>query len=202
MTEVMAVTPWRSNADLIADCFRLGYLQNEWLTLDCTYGKGNFWKKHRPAFLIGSDLFASKSKSLVTDFTALPFPDRSFDAVVFDPPYKLNGRPTVELDERYGVEEYTNWRSRMDLIYRGLDECSRVLGKGTLLLKCQDQVHAGKIRWQTVEFTKYAEHLGLGLVDRLDLLRPIRPQPEGRQQKHARRNTSTLLVFRRGWNTK
>ena len=123
------------------------------------------------------------------------------DAVVFDPPYKLNGNPsdTGGMDERYGVHVYTDWRDRMQLCRDGITECARVYnGTGYLLVKCQDQVSSGKVRWQTIEFANHAATLDLGLVDLLDLL-SYRPQPAGRRQVHARRNSSTLLVFKRGW---
>lgn len=197
---VLAITDWATNAALIADCHRLGYLRDEWVTLDPTYGYGTFWKDWRPDWLVATDLDLAKSTSLASvDFTDLPFDDRSFDAVVFDPPYKLNGTPTDSVDERYGVHEGGNdWRDRMNLIRAGITECVRVLGDGYLLLKCQDQVCSGKVRWQTHEFTNHAESCGVGLVDRLDML-SYRPQPNGRRQVHARRNASTMLVFKRGW---
>lgn len=197
---VMAIDQYRSNAELIEACVRLGYLQEDWRTLDPTYGFGTFWQRWRPATLIASDLDPVKSPGLVADVRALPFPDRSFDAVVFDGPYKLNGTPTdaAGSDGRYGVHEVTNWRDRMSLLVDGLVECARVLGGGYLLVKCQDQVCSGKVRWQTDVLTDAAGICGLGKVDRLDLL-SYRPQPGGRSQVHARRNSSTLLVFKRGW---
>jgi len=204
---VMAIDKWSTNAALIADCARLGYLRPEWLTLDPTYGYGTFWEKWQPnpGYLVGTDLNPVKSMQPGgVDFTDMPWSDGEFDAVVFDPPYKLNGTPsdTDGADERYGVggPVYTDWRERMDLIRRGLTECARVLGDGYLLLKCQDQVCSGKVRWQTVDFTNHAATLGLGLVDRFDFL-SYRPQPAGRRQVHARRNASTLLVFKRGWKS-
>jgi hypothetical protein len=54
------------------------------------------------------------------------------------------------------------------------------------------------VRWQTIDFTLVAESCGLGLVDRFDFL-SYRPQPSGVRQQHARRNSSQLLVFKRGW---
>lgn len=197
----MAIHKWSSNADLIADCARLGYLRAEWRTLDPTYGHGTFWKVWRPRELIGSDIDPVKSPcGESVDFTALPIIDRYCDAVVFDPPYKLNGTATESIDRRYGVHEPTSREGRMTLCRDGLTECARVLGDGFLLMKCQDQVNGGKVRWQTVDFTNHAATLGLGLVDRLEFL-SYRPQPDGRSQVHARRNSSTLLVFKRGWSS-
>ena len=197
----MSIGSWPSNAELIADCVRLGYLRTDWYTLDPTYGYGTFWKIWKPERLMATDIDPVKSRGMMSiDFTELPFGDRWFDCVVFDPPYKLNGNPsdTDGVDERYGVHVYTDWRDRMTLILDGVAECARVLGDGYLLVKCQDQVCSGKKRWQTDEVTKRAEAHGLGKVDRFDIL-SYRPQPEGRSQKHARQASSQLLVFKRGW---
>ena len=200
MTPVMAISSWPTNAHLIADCARLGYLRKEWRTLDCTYGLGTFWKEWEPLELHATDLDPSKSPTGESvDFTALPYADRFFDAVVFDPPYKLNGTPDEAVDGRYGVHEVASWQDRMELMHLGLNECLRVLGDGYLLAKCQDQVCSGRVRWQTYEMTRWAAEKGCGLVDRFDLL-SYRPQPEGRRQVHARRNCSSLLVFKKGWS--
>lgn len=198
---VMSIGKWSSNAELILDCKRLGYLRNEWRTLDPTYGYGTFWKLWSPDSLVASDLDENKSplgKSI--DFTDLPWDDRYFDAVVFDGPYKLNGTPTDNADERYGVHVVKTWQERMELLRAGIGECARVLGDGYLLVKCQDQVSSGKVRWQTIEFTKCAESHGLGLVDRFDFM-SYRPQSTQRRQIHARHNASQLLVFKRGWSS-
>jgi hypothetical protein len=129
------------------------------------------------------------------DFTALPWPDRFFDAVTFDPPFKLNGTPTASVDQRYGVDVYRSREQRHDLILAGITECARV-ARRVLLVKCQDQVNGGKIRWQTRLFADHAEAQGFELVERFDML-GYRPQPPGRTQQHARRNYSTLLVLER-----
>ena len=83
------------------------------------------------------------------------------------------------------------------LIADGIDECVRVLEpNGVLLVKCQDQVCSGRVRWQTREFVGVAERAGCDLVDMFQL-GGHRPQPPGRRQMHARRNYSTLLVLRK-----
>lgn len=201
---VLSCQKWASNADLIADCARLGYLGQDRRTLDPTYGYGTFWKKFRPDVLIAHDIDPAKSPTgHSVDATALPYDNRTFDDVVIDGPYKLTGTPqnTGGIDERFGVHEpAVPWQDRMALLMAMMTEGARVLDDGFLLFKCQDQVVSGKIRWQTIEAVKHAATLGLGLVDRFDFL-SYRPQPAGRRQVHARRNYSTMLAFKRGWES-
>ena len=225
---VLAIDRYRNNGELIAAVARLGYLRKEHRILDPTHGRGIWWKVWRPDVLVAHDLDPAKAPDGVADFTALPYVDDEFDAVAFDPPYKLNGRPTRSVDEPYGVHVPTRWQDRMDLCRRGIIECARVLKPGgTLLVKCQDQVVSGAVRFQTLDFANVGVAAGCALVDRLDYL-SYRPQPSTRpcspcgglgvlgdlgrcgacdgagevatRQIHARRNASTLLVFRKGMN--
>lgn len=194
---VLAATAWPTNAELIRDVAELGYLRVDVPTLDPTWGFGTWWKLWRPHQLTASDLDASLSPTGTSvDFTDLPHGDDTFGAVAFDPPYKLNGTSSTT-DDRYGVGgKYVSERGRRRLILDGLDECARVLSpKGYLLVKVMDQVSGGKVRWQTDVVTHHAETLGLTKVDAF-LFPSYRPQPDGRSQAHARRNYSTLLVFR------
>lgn len=196
-TPIMAFEHERTdNAQLMVDCRQLGYLNDEDLILDPTWGKGRFWTKWHPKGLIGTDLNPAKSPAgLSIDFTALPYADRLFDAVVFDPPYKLNGTPSEGMDEDYGVDQAMSWQDRMSLCFEGIIECSRV-SSDRLLVKCMDQVCSGRVRWQRAEFAGVALDCGFRLVDELHV-RSYREQPAGRRQVHARRNYSTLLVLRR-----
>lgn len=191
---IYAAQKWPSNAHMIVDCVRLGYLKSDWFTLDPTYGLGNFWTLWKP----NPDKFIYDDKYTLDghDFRNLPWEDGTFDAVVFDPPYKLNGTPSPE-EKRYGVEVPTRWQDRLLLMVQGLRECSRVLKpKGYLLVKCMDQVVSGKVVWQTDVMTRQATLDRLTKVDRLDFLTDPRPQPHTRQL-HARRNYSSLLVFKK-----
>ena len=194
--DVQAIGEWATNGDLIADAARLGYLRDEWVTLDATYGVGTFWSRWRPRELHTLDLAPGPGVSVVGDFRSMPWPDQTFRAVVFDPPYKLNGTPTSTVDGRYGVAgRYTSRAARHRLMVDGLTDCARLLiPGGYLLVKCQDQVNGGRVRWQTRMMTEHAESLGLDLVDWF-LFRSGRPQPSGRRQEHARRGYSSLLVF-------
>lgn len=197
----------RTNAELIEQCAELGYLRAEWLTLDPTWGSGKFWTKWRPDWIVGSDLDPALSPIGVSrDFRDLPYRtdgQSGIEAVVLDPPYKLNGTSTgkgpATSDESYGVHgPNVSWQDRHELIRDGISECVRVLKpKGMLLVKVQDQVCSGAKRWQTREFADHAESLGCRLVDMLHLPGG-RKQPEGRRQVHSRQNYSTMLILRKG----
>lgn len=201
---VMAIGERRNNAELIADCFMLGYLHESWVILDPTYGEGRFWTAAHPDGLLASDLYKGDRWDGaqwvgIADFTALTATDRAVDAVVFDPPYKLNGTSTgrgaAASDYAYGVDRPATWQERHDLIRRGITEACRV-ARRYVLIKCQDQVCSGTVRWQTHEFADHAAACGFQLVDKLHV-QGSRPQPSGRRQVHARRDYSTLLVTKR-----
>ena len=145
-----------TNGDLIAHCAQLGRIVG--IVVDPTYGRGGFWTRHRPEQLLAFDL-DPRCGVTVANFRRLPLADMSVDTVVFDPPYKLNGTSTGDgpsaLDDRYGVTRYMPWPDRHQLIRDGITEAVRVLRRdGWLLVKCQDQVSSGRVRWQTSEFAR------------------------------------------------
>ena len=195
---VLAAHRWHTNGHMIADVAQLGYLDGR--VFDATYGQGAFWKIWRPENLVTNDLHTDADHHY--DFRMFPREWQSFfDAVVFDPPYKLNGtsRPQdFATDNPYGVAgPYVSAKARDALMVDGLIQCSWVTRR-YLLVKCQDQVCSGHMHWQTVMMIDAARTWSMELVDRFDLLGKHRPQPmEGRQQKHAHGRPSTLLVFRK-----
>jgi hypothetical protein len=197
MSDIRAIGDRTNNAELIRDCAALGYIHG--YVLDMTYGLGRFWKSYRPDRLLTNDLDRTTDADTHKDFTDLPFRSGAFDTVVFDPPYKLNGTGGSHASDRgYGVANKGSIRSRHGLIKLGMSEGSRVLARGGhMLVKCQDQVCSGRKVWQTHEFTKYGEWLGLALVDQMHV-QGYRPQPTGRRQVHSRGDYSTLLVFTKG----
>lgn len=204
---VRAIGTRSSNAAAIVDCRTLGYLNDHDSILDPTYGLGRFWSIWRPYRLVRSDLNPARSADGVSvDVRAMPWPDDLFDAVVFDPPYKLNGTSTgrgpAASDEDYGVHLYQGREERHQFIRDGITECVRVVRhRGYLLVKCMDQVNGGRKRWQTRIFADHAESLGCRLVDMLHV-QGYRAQPKTnrdgtpRRQQHAAADYSTLLVLR------
>jgi hypothetical protein len=69
----------------------------------------------------------------VMDFRAIPYPDKSFQCVVFDPPHMLGLSEKSWMRKKYGVLEKDTWQ---DDIKQGFAECFRVLKpNGTLIFK-------------------------------------------------------------------
>lgn len=196
--DVMAYEDLRTNATLMRNCARLGYIRPDDTVIDATYGTGAFWRLYRPRLLITNDLDPETEATWHEDFRELGavFAPGCADVVVFDPPYKLNGTPSGPMDYRYGVGVSTRWQDRMQLCVDGIRAVAP-LARRMLLIKCMDQVCSGQVRWQSIEFREVAEEQRFRLVDMM-LLRSGRPQPAGRRQVHARRNYSTLLVMERG----
>ena len=69
----------------------------------------------------------------VMDFRSIPYPDESFQCVVFDPPHLFNLSEKSWMRKKYGVLDKETWR---DDITRGFSECFQVLkSNGTLIFK-------------------------------------------------------------------
>lgn len=175
MTEVRAIDSWATNGHMIADVAMLGYLDGR--VLDATYGEGTFWKCWQPEILHTNDLHKPTAHNRYDYKNFLAFPDRMFDSVVFDPPYKLNGTPALtDEDARYGTGGRTSRVEVLEDIRLGALECYRVCNR-YLLVKCMDQVEGGRVRWQTDLVTQAIEGAGGRKVDRFDFVSNGRPQP-------------------------
>lgn len=206
---VIAATAWPTNAELIADVARLGYLLDTDHVLDPTYENGVWWKQWRPEKLTTHHRAVDG-----TDFRALPHPAATFDAVAYDPPYVCPGgraTSTVKaMHDRYGMNEggaadpdFRTPAELQQIINDGLTEMVRVVKpRGIVLVKCQNYIWSGRL-WEGAELTRaHALELGCSVVDRLEHLGRPGPQPtvnrDGtpRRQVHARRAHSTLFVLR------
>lgn len=210
---ILAAGTWPTNAALILDCHRLGYLTDESAVLDPTYGKGNWWTLWRPAQLVAHDLKLDGS-----DFRHLPYPDGAFQQIAYDPPYVAKGGRETSgiktMDEAYGQDTCPATPALLqDLINDGLAEMFRLCGLGgRVLVKCQSYVSSGSL-WPGAYLT--LEHaLSLGKTEEvpyqfkvLDILQHVGdpgPQPERTRkdgapvvQQHARNNYSTMYALRK-----
>ena len=178
---------------------------------DVTYGKGVFWRNVQTE---NYDLHSSDIADGI-DCRHLPYEEESFDCVVLDPPYmegfyrkeesqKAGGGTYQAFRDHYsnGGEEPTQngakWHAAvLEMYFDSGVEARRVLrNKGTLIVKCQDEVSANRQNLTHVEIiNKYA---GLGFYCK-DLFVVVRPNKPGvsriREQVHARKNHSYFLVF-------
>ena len=198
--EVLAIdASHTTNGQRVKDLAKLGYLPEP--VLDPTYGYGSMWTDYMPEVLYACDLDPEKSPTGVArNFTDLPFEDNSFGSCLYDPPYRFAGTPTDTddggHDDLYGTDVYRTKAEQIALIVEGAKECGRVTSQ-FLIVKCQDQVVANFVGWQTAIVKDFLEDEGWRLKDSL-LLLSYRPQPAGRSQNNARRNYSSFLIFASG----
>lgn len=187
-----------SNADLIAAIAPM-YLHGTRI-LDPTYGEGHMWRRYRPATLTTHDLKHDR-----VDFRNLPYPDRHFDAIVFDPPYvPRSGRPRpfavphiARFCERYGIAERST-RQLLDLVCAGLTETARTLRPGGfLLVKCNDFTANRKLHLGHRYVVDYAELIGLGCHDLIVHHAGMGPGSGPEHPTRSRRAHSYLVVLRK-----
>lgn len=202
---VLAAHYWTSNAYMVEDCVRLGYLREDWHTLDPTYGRGIWWKRFRPSSLVTNDLVPGRADHAF-DFRHLPAEwANSFDAVAYDAPYVAiggrKGSAMAELHDRFGLIGAPRTPALLQhMLSEGLTEMQRVAKpRAFILVKCQDYISSGKLFAGSHYTLTHGLDIGLEYFDRLERIQPNpRPQPtSNRRQVHARRNLSTLLVFRK-----
>lgn len=182
---------------------------------DVTCGNGVFWQNvpKRDYEMLATDIAAG------TDCRDLPYMDDSLDCVVLDPPYmegfyrkspnhKAGSGTHSAFAKSYSNGDETNgdvensgtkkWHAAVtDMYFKAGSEALRVLKKnGVLIVKCQDEVSAGK-QWLThVEIINKYEEFGFYTKDLFVVVRNNRPSVSRLiKQKHARKNHSYFLVF-------
>jgi SAM-dependent methyltransferase len=96
----------------------------------------------------------SVAPDIIADFRDIPFPDRTFSLVVFDPPHLTNVGETSYMRHKYGFLD-KGWKK---LISKGFEECFRVLKlDGVLIFKWSDsQIPVG----QVVKLSPYSPLFG------------------------------------------
>jgi hypothetical protein len=189
------------------------------LVADVTYGKGVFWKNVTRTHyrIFASDVHTEAM--LQADCRYLPYKCDAFDCVVLDPPY-MESLLREEEQHRGAVGTHVAFRSAyrggvpdnghnktdepkkwhaavLDLYVRAGVEAYRILRKGGILIvKCQDEVSAGK-QWLThVEIVNSYVQMGFYAKDLFVLVRTNKPGVSRiKKQLHARKNHSYFLVF-------
>jgi hypothetical protein len=210
------------NAELFPAILKL-HVKDGARIADVTYGKGAFWKfvpngRYTTVF---SDLNTGKdSESAVVrklDCRKLPYADGSFDAVVLDPPYMhVSGGTAYESMPRtessssafedcyrnneVEAPEGTKWHEAvLALYYEAGREAARVLKKkGTLIVKCQDEVCAHRMRLTHMEIAQEYAKMGLECDDLFVVVATNNPGVSRmKKQYHSRRNHSFFVIFKK-----
>lgn len=186
----------RTNAQAIADLARLGILRSEDRVLDATIGPLRaFWSLWQPRVLVTNDLEAMVPADTHWDARHLPLPDRTFDVVVFDPPYANRGTSRLEMDKSYGLGVYRTRADVEGLLCDGTSEALRVADR-LAIVKCQDACVSGKFAPQSYLVWETATTQGAKLVAQLYVV-GRREQPNGKRQKNVWTACSTMMVFAR-----
>lgn len=172
---------------------------------DVTYGRGVFWK------YIPEGVFDLRATDLTEGFDArnLPYEDETFDAVVFDPPYMHTPGGTAHENHQNFETYYRNNEAEprsskyheavLELYLESSLEAFRILKwEGILIVKCQDEVCANQQRLTHVEIINELSQQGFYCQDMFVLLQTGKPRiSRMKSQRHARKNHSYFLVFRK-----
>ena len=196
------------NADVFAQILDLHVPQGSTVA-DVTYGKGVFWRN------VPDDRYCLLATDIQdgVDCRELPYGDETIDCVVLDPPY-MEGLYRKDSGSLAGASSYAAFRSHysdgkarnggpkyhaavLDMYFSAGKEANRVLKpKGTLIVKCQDEVSANRQHLTHVEIINEYAELGFYAKDLFVVVRPNKPaMSRVIRQVHARKNHSYFLVF-------
>ena len=171
--------------------------------LDATVNGGRFWHG-RTHPVVGMDIEAKHHPDLVGNNTAMPYQDKVFDVVVYDPPHIPNqGKDkSKDFNIRFGLvlrSSKENGYSFSHTYPPFLREAYRVLKpEGILLCKISDYVHDHRYQWAHVDLVHAADGIGFCPCDCIIKVRkgPI-IDPKWKTAHHTRRQHSYWLVFRK-----
>jgi SAM-dependent methyltransferase len=171
--------------------------------LDATVNGGRFWRgSKRP--VIGIDIEGRHKPTVVANNTQTPFPDNSFDVVVYDPPHIPNQGRDKQKDfhDRFGLgvkspkeKGYTFAHTYPPFVQ---EACRILKNEGILLCKIADYIHNHRYQWAHVELMQAACKAGFQACDCVIKVRkgPI-IDPKWNKAHHTRRQHAYWLVFRK-----
>jgi SAM-dependent methyltransferase len=192
-----------SDAELLETMLEFYPKQRPKLILDATLNSGRFWVGSRRK-VVGLDIDPKYRPRVVADNRQMPFKDRCFDVVVYDPPHIPNqGRDKQkDFNTRFGLvlkSSAENGYNFSHLYPPFVREAYRILrAEGLLLCKIADYIHNHRYQWAHVELLRAAVEVGFCPCDCIVKVRkgPI-VDPKWKQAHHARRQHCYWLVFRK-----
>lgn len=120
------------------------------------------------------------------------------DMVVLDPPYMgHNGGEKYAVARNYNVNVPKYNKDYIpNLYYRAIAESNRVLKrKGTLVLKCQDEIQSGRQNMNHVTIIQHCNDNGYRVEGMFIVVQKNTPIMRHPYQIHARKNHSYFIVF-------
>lgn len=208
---ILAADKFGPNRNLLITLRKLGYFNHSGITMDVTWGRGKWWPTARQdpdnakawgdtySRFIRHDLYTLDGVS----YLALPEPDASVTMIAFDPPYiSPGGRASStigDFNERYGIDKVARTPDLLDAeVARALRELMRVVEPGGIILhKTANYITSGQLHLSTVDAINSGTSIGLKVAEMLTHVGNVRAQPAGRTVRHARQNSSTMIVWRK-----
>ncbi len=173
------------------------YNNGEPFDVDPTYSRGRFWDG-LPQPLHKFDLYPQTPDTRRANSNALPLEDGSVGSVMFDPPFviknvKRDGASLGKIEKRFFG--YPTMDALREHYYTSLKEFCRILKPGGIVaFKCQDEgqrpVHIFVYEFAVQAGFRYEDIFILGNKN-------VMLSPNMANQKHARKNHSYFLVFRK-----
>lgn len=171
--------------------------------LDATVNGGRFWRDSKRR-VIGIDIEPNHRPKIVASNCMMPFTQRSFDVIVYDPPHIPNqGKDNLkDFNSRFGLVLKSPKEQQYSFSHTYppfLREAYRVLRpEGILLCKVSDYIHHHQYHWAHIDLTQAAKSIGFRPCDCIIKVRkgPI-IDPKWKHAHHSRRQHSYWLVFRK-----
>lgn len=171
--------------------------------LDATVNGGRFWRGSKRK-IVGLDKELSHRPTVAADNTKMPFPNDSFNVVVYNPPHIPNQGKDKQKDfnTRFGLGARSPKENGYTFTHTFppfVKEAYRVLrSEGILLAKITDYIHHHRYQWAHVELVQAARGAGFQPCDCVIKIRkgPI-IDPKWKVAHHSRRQHCYWLVFRK-----
>jgi hypothetical protein len=168
--------------------------------LDATVNAGRIWGRGKSRYqYTGLDIDPAVHPDVVGDNTAMPFPDESWDIIVYDPPH-TGEQGKTRFAAVYGTGITVGKDGGLAHTYPAfLQEANRVLRpKGILLAKLADCTHRGRFQFATADFYVAANQYGFELQGNHILpRRNVIIDPKWKKASHPRQNHCTWMACRK-----